>query len=263
MHPVIEHLQARAHSQGPFFDSRKIALVLWGGIMRSARGAGALLALEKLGLRHAFDSIYTVSAGFPLASYFLAGQVELGLKLFSEELVSPRFLNRLRFWQGMDVPFIIQAMRHAKPLDVSAIWQAKTKAYTRLVRHDTRELEYFEVHSLAIEEFWKVMQASISVPILYRHPVEIRGVPYIETNLNAYLKQHIQYVLASEHTDILCIYNSPSQRRIKFDDSTRILEICPASNWELSRFEKDPARLLRAADKMSVIVYRAFGHKKQ
>lgn len=78
MHPAIEHIAARRGKKVPIHDNRKIALVLMGGLMTGTRGAGAMIALEQLGLAHAFDFIYTASAGFPNACYMLTKNSRLG-----------------------------------------------------------------------------------------------------------------------------------------------------------------------------------------
>lgn len=261
MHPVIEHLIARAGKSGPFSDGRRIALVLWGGIMRAVRGAGALVALETMGLNSAFDSIYAVSAGFPLGSYFLAGQTRLGTGLFYEELVSPKFLNRWRFWQGMEVPYLIAAMREGKPLDTDAVLTSPTRMHVRVVNVKTRELEYLEVHQVGKSAFWQLMHAAVSVPILHRHPAEIAGQNYIDTNLNGRLSEHMRYVLDTDHTDILVIYNAAIQRRMNLAEKTRVCELCPAPAWRLSRFEDDPKALKAAGQQMADLACAAFGHK--
>jgi predicted patatin/cPLA2 family phospholipase len=260
MHPVIHHLSLRRGKSHPFSDGHKIALVLWGGIMRVARGLGALIALEQLGLNQAFDSIYTVSAGFPLASYFLANQTRVGAALFYEECTNVKFLNRWRFWQGMDVPYLIAAMRERKPLNLERVLTSATRLYARVVNVKTRQLEYLETHEVGSKEFWQLMRAAVSVPILYRHPAQIGGQYYIDTNLNGRLREHMDYVLSTDHTDILVVYNAPIQRqKIKPADLARVCEFCPGGDLRLSRFELNPKILKQAERQMTEMVLAAFG----
>src|SRR4051812_20785555 len=86
MHPVIAHLLERKGKAAPFNDGRSIALVHFGGIMTGVRGAGALVALDELGLTHAFDDIYATSAGFPNACFFLTNNIHMASKIYSENL---------------------------------------------------------------------------------------------------------------------------------------------------------------------------------
>lgn len=238
-------------------------MVLWGGIMRAVRGAGAVIALQELGLARAFDVVYTVSAGFPVASYLLAEQTRLGISLFYKELINPEFLNRWRFWMGMDVPYLISAMRDKKRLDVQAILQARTRLYTRVVNVRTGALTYLEVHEVGRDEFWQAMHAAVSVPILHRYPARVNGMEYIDTNIGGRLKEHTRYVLSTDNTDLLIIYNAASQRRVGIGESPRVCEICPPKNWKLSRFEKNPEILRAAGQQVADLVWEAFGEKEK
>lgn len=259
MHPTIRHLLARAGKTVPAGDGRKIILVLWGGIMRGARGAGSVIALSDLGLQNAFDEIHTVSAGFPLASYFLAGQTRLGMSLFYDDLVSTKFLNRLRFWKGMDIAYLMDCFRKSKPLDIDSVLNHPTRLFIRAVNVQKKQLEYLEVHKAGKKNFWALMQAAVSVPILHRHPAKIGKYNYIDTNINAYLKQHMRHSLATDATDILVIYNDNIQRRFDATQDPRVVEICPPPFPRLSRFERQPEILKKFALDMGSLVKKTFG----
>ncbi len=53
MHSVIRALSNRRGKCVPVNDGRKISLVLCGGLMTGVRSAGAMIALEELGLGRA------------------------------------------------------------------------------------------------------------------------------------------------------------------------------------------------------------------
>ena len=55
MHSVIEHILARKDKAVPVNDGRKIALVLYGGLMTGVCGAGALQAFKEMGLGKAMQ----------------------------------------------------------------------------------------------------------------------------------------------------------------------------------------------------------------
>jgi len=93
MHPVIQHILQRKGVKVPVNDGRKITLVLFGGLMSSVRGASAMVVFQDLGLSYSFDSIYTVSAGFPNASYMLSGDTRLGTSIYYDDLSGSRFFN--------------------------------------------------------------------------------------------------------------------------------------------------------------------------
>lgn len=256
---MIGHILQRRGQSVPANDGRKIVLVLWGGIMRGVRGGGAVMALSELGLSGAFDEIYTVSAGFPTACFFLAGQTNAGMSMFGEELCSKKFLNRWRFWQGMDVDYLLKTMRDKKSMDVARILAHPSRLYVRAVNLQKKTFEYLEIHQVGKENFWPLMRASVSVPILHRHPARIGEFDYIDTNINGYLAEHIRYVLATDATDILVIYNAPAQRWVDTSSDPRVFEIYPPKNWKLSRFELRPEALYQAGRDMGRLVKSAFG----
>jgi len=93
MHPVLQHILARRGQSVPVNDGRKITLVLYGGGMSGVAGAGAMIALQDLGFAHAFDAIYTYSAGFPNASYLLGDETRLGTSIYYEDLSRGQFIK--------------------------------------------------------------------------------------------------------------------------------------------------------------------------
>lgn len=258
-HPTLEHLLARKGKSGPFSDGRKIIMVLYGGIMRGVRSGGAVMALEELGLTDAFDEIYAVSSGFPTACYFLSKKTEVGMSLYLEELVDPQFLHLWRVWKGMDVGYLIRMMKEKKPLDLERIFSRHTKLYVRVVNLQNHAFEYLEVHSAGRKNFWPLVHAAVSVPILHRLPSKIGNYEYIDTNINGYLPEHTRYALSHDATDVLVIYNASIQRRVNLASDPRVFEIYPPSKSGLSRFERNPKVLRKAAAEMKQITKSRFG----
>lgn len=91
-------------------DGHHVSLVIEGGGMRGTYVAGMLLALQKAGLTSAFDSIHGSSVGAHLATYFAAGQAEVGRDIFLNEALDPRFISVARVFRGgpmMDVDWMV------------------------------------------------------------------------------------------------------------------------------------------------------------
>lgn len=122
-HSVIKNILARKNFSVPINDGKKICLVLFGGIMISVRGAGALTELEKLGLAHTFDEIYSMSSGFLNASYFLADQMSLGTRAYYENFSGLKFLNPFRFWKLANIDYLMKVIRKIKPLNTKKYWK--------------------------------------------------------------------------------------------------------------------------------------------
>src|SRR3989344_3659703 len=158
MHPVIQNLLNRAGKTVPIKDGRKIALVLFSGLMKGVRGAGAMIALEDLGLTNAFDEIYTFSCGFPNASYLLSKNIHLGSTIWHEEMSGNKFINFLKFWKIADIKKIIKVMQTKKPLNLKNIFQSRTKIYARLSNLTMRIDEYLEIHDAGKKNYFKLMK---------------------------------------------------------------------------------------------------------
>lgn len=250
MHPVIDHIRARHGGKPPFDDGRKVALVLYGGIMLGVRGAGALRAMEELGLAGVFDSIYTMSSGFLNGSYFLSGQIADGLAMYSKEFSGKTFLNRKRFWKVADTDYLLRVLSGTRPLDVAAALTNPTKLYAMMINADRGSQEYLEVHNYPPEEYLNLVRASASLPFVGRGTTKVGGVRYRDIFRDGNLSDLMDHVLASDATDILVLYNYPWQKEYvgKKTDlaklNRRVFELCPCPE-PMSRFETN-ADVLRS-----------------
>ena len=269
MHPVIQHILDRKGKEVPLDDGRKITLVLFGGLMNGVRGAGALVALQDLGLSHSFDSIYTASAGFMNAAYMLSSDNgRSGSSVYYEDLSDKRFLNFLHFWNPADIDYVIDVVKNKKKINTENIWNSKTKLYLRLINSKKDKPNYIEIHNFKPEQFFDIAKAAISMPFLHPKPEKL-GHKYFrdgELHWDAALGE-INYPLASDATDILIIYNRTDQKMMNLylseifnvEQRDRIYEICPDENWNLSRFETNPNKLKEACVQMGQKVMTEFG----
>src|SRR3989338_9572076 len=131
---VLKNILARKNKLAPFEDWRKIAMVLYGGLMTGVRGAGALAALEELGLRNAFDDIYSISCGFANAASFLSGKIEKARTIYYKELTGWRFINFLHPWHILNIDYLDKVESEKNYVDIDLILQNKTRLYNRLVK---------------------------------------------------------------------------------------------------------------------------------
>src|SRR6476620_9162779 len=86
-HPVLEVLlerQRQGSKPGARTDGLRVGLVVEGGAMRTVVSSGMASALEQLGLRDSFDTVYGASAGAAVGAYFVAGNVRQGTAIFFE-----------------------------------------------------------------------------------------------------------------------------------------------------------------------------------
>jgi len=268
MHPVIQHILERKNKQVPVNDGRKIALLLFGGVMTGIRGCAAAAALQELGLAGAFDAIYTGSAGFLNASCFLAGDSKVGTSVYYDDLSGRKFLNPFRIWNVANIDYLMDIMKTGKTGDPARLWVSHTQLYARFTNIRKNRAKYFEVHSFPGEKYFEIAKAAVSIPYLQPGAIKLR---------RAYCKdgdvtdkdslEELNYILASGATDILIIYNRPEQKIINmplrellnFEHPNRIYEIAPNLEWKLSRFETNSEKLKIAATQMGQKVMDEFG----
>lgn len=273
LHPVLQHLLERRDKLAPVNDGRKITLVLFGGIMVGVRGAGALVALEELGLTGAFDDIYTMSSGFANTSYFLAGQAKICAAAYYQEFSGRKFLNLLRPWRLADLDYLIEVAEKVKPVDLKKLFASHTRFYTMVTKLDDLVKGLFlEVHKFNPADYFKLLRACSSLPFLAEGSVDINGTRYRDVYYNGALKDFMDHVLSSDATDIVVVYNYDWQRFYTHGvipnlDKTRVYEFCPRffagrREWlqKLTRFERRGGVLKRQCQEFGNEVKKELGY---
>lgn len=258
MHPVVQRIVSRKEN-GPAADGRRIALVLYGGIMLGVRGAAALEVLEQEGLSDTFDEIYTMSSGFLNASYFLSGQIAEGLAAYSTDFAGHRFLNPWRFWKVADIDYLMSVVREKKPMRTDAILRNPAKLFLMLTNARREAPEYLEVHDFQPDEYLDLVRAASSLPFIGHGNTVLHGIPYHDILRKKNIPELMSHVLAGGATDILILYNYPWQKEYvteKIDmarEGTRIMEIC-LERTPMSRFETRSDKLKKAGEDAAEIM---------
>src|SRR3954447_4323547 len=88
-HPILDALHARS-------PGSRLALVVEGGGMRGAVSGGMALALDELGLAHAFDAAYGSSAGTLNAMWLVSGRVRSGIPTWTDPRLVGELISRRR-----------------------------------------------------------------------------------------------------------------------------------------------------------------------
>jgi len=157
----------------------KPALVVQGGGMRGIYSIGALAALADADLRDAFGAVVGSSAGAVNAAYFLAGQVEQGLRIYLDDLSTSRFINPRRLWRVVDVDHLIDdVLRRRHPLDRTALQAAS--ADLRIVLTDAVTGAAHVVRADEAHDLYEVLRATCALPALYNKQIRIGGRRYID-----------------------------------------------------------------------------------
>jgi predicted patatin/cPLA2 family phospholipase len=187
-------------------DPHHLALVIEGGGMRGVVASAMVTALEKRGLLDCFDSIHGSSAGACAGAYFLAGQGDLGTRIYYEDINNRRFIDRRRPCIGrpiINTHFLIDhVMRSIKPLDVSRILAAGD--VLRIVTTDAASGEgriYNQFRN--VEHFFAILKASITIPILAGSPVEVDGVRLVDGGMVQQIAVHSAIMTGASHILVL------------------------------------------------------------
>lgn len=178
--------RAAAGTRSPHGDNAKIALCIEGGAMRGVIAAGMVAALEQLGLTHAFDGVYGSSAGAICGAYFLAGQAEIGARIFTEDINNRRFASRLRTFSRrpiVDLNFLVDdVMVGAKRLDTDRVLASRTPltvVATDVASASTALLGHF----VDGDELRAALRAGATMPIIAGPPHPFRGRRYFDASL--------------------------------------------------------------------------------
>lgn len=262
MHPVLENIRKRRNKNIPLKDGRKIALVLYGGTMTGVRGAGAVTALAELGYAHAFDEIYTYSAGFPNACSLFMKNADENSSIYFNDLIGRNFINPFRIRNIVDTDYVVKKILQSKLLDLKKLYEIKTKLYVALWNIKKREPHYLELRDRPKRYFPSLLSTSISFPIhwLHRATHKIGGGYFGDYPYNFdWVRAHLDYALNSKATDILAIYNNERQFRVPALFSHRLFEICPDRKRKMSHFERNPDVLRSEYEYMRELVTKFLG----
>jgi len=246
----------------PVNDGRKITLVLFGGIMCGIRGIGALVALEELGLKNVFDSVYVISAGLPNISYFLDNKIRLAASVYYDDLSGRKFINPFRIWKIVETDYLMYLFQNTeKRIGPSSILSLSTRVYVGMQNIETKKIEYIEVHEINQDQYFSLLRAGVSVPFLHPGSTTLHGKRYKDVGrsfTNSRASIHVRTAWESDATDILFIYNRFDQYRKRFAPSDRTFEILPPKN-ALGLFETRTDVLKSAAQEMGDLVKMTFG----
>jgi len=186
-HPIVDILLARAArgSRAPHGDGARVALAVEGGAMRGVVSAGMLSALEGLGLTQAFDAVYGSSAGAFNSAYFLAGQVEYGTRIYSEDINNLAFANMRRAFGSrpvVNVDLVLDVMTHQKALDTARVLATETPFTILATDVTTAERVAFRSFSDR-DDLLAALRAGSTMPILAGGPYAYRGRQYFDASL--------------------------------------------------------------------------------
>ena len=199
-------------------DDARIALVIEGGGMRGIVAGGAASALSDLGVTDSFDAVYGASAGAISGAYLLAGTPHAGTRLYTDQLISGRFIDARRLLRARPVmaldDLIDRLMVTVAPLDEAAV--AAHPVPLRIVAGSLTARGPIVLD----ETFGSLrdrLRASARVPLFSGGPVVLGGHRLIDGSVHEPLSTG--RAVADGHTHLLIIRTRPRGG----DDTARLM----------------------------------------
>ena len=235
----------------------KFALVLEGGGMRGAYTAGVLDYLMEKGV--SFDSIYGVSAGALTGANFKAGQVGRGLRTFAaylhdERYAGPQHLLKTGDWFNIDFSYN-KIPNELDPADYDTFNASPVNFYSVVSNVETGKAEYIRITDL--KQQMDLVRASATLPLLSKSMADGHSKNLVvltqhrgftkKPSANRYAcrlmyKKYPNYVKAMDNRHNM--YNRQLKLVYEMEKQGKAFVIQPAAKVEVSRLEKNPARLV-------------------
>jgi predicted patatin/cPLA2 family phospholipase len=206
---VIDLVRSRRGYSAPSGarDGRKLALLVEGGGMRGVCSAGGLVALDALGLRHAFDGIYASSAGAMNVAYMLSGQATFGIQIYYKNINDKKFISFRRLNKIVDIDYLFdRVVSRVRPLDTTKLLDAPSDFYIGVVNKATGETVLLKAQDHP-KDILPILKASTAVPVVYNRSVAINSDEFIDGGLG----NPVPLYEAIEHgcTDLLVFLTRP------------------------------------------------------
>ena len=179
----------------------KSALIMMGGGMRSAHGAGFLDALQRDFARTP-DILIGTSGNSGNVCYFTAGQTEALRAIWCDLMPRLRIANPWRLWKVFDVDSLVRSIFEEMPLDLSAIEQSPIDLLIPVTDAETGDTTYRRPTRLDAAQ---VLRAAMAIPVLYGRRIYIGGRPLIDGEVGPALEDHVREAMQRGATRILVV----------------------------------------------------------
>jgi len=185
----------------------KKALVVGGGGLRGAYGAGVMATLAReLGPNY-FDAVYGSSVGVYAATFFLANQpgvIERTWRnlVHGKQLVN--FANPLIGRQILDLEYLVGLFQDNRSLlDVEAVMKSRTKLVYTVTKYPTGKPAYIQPTR---KNIFDAMRASSAIPLVHS-PIEVNGSTFVDGGLTSNLP--VIKALEDGNEEIIVVYSKP------------------------------------------------------
>jgi predicted patatin/cPLA2 family phospholipase len=210
---ALEHLRMRRErvAEG-IHDGRRLGLIVQGGGMRGVYSMAVLSWFERLGLSEGFDCALGSSSGALNAAYMLAGQSQLGLEVYLDEVTHFHMLDPFRPARWGDIDVLIENVITTSPkaLDIQALRASPTELHVVLTSCRTGEPKVFSTRDDV--DLIEVLRATAAIPVAHGVPVRVGDECYVDGALVEALP--LTQALALGCTDLVVVLTRPLGSRV-------------------------------------------------
>lgn len=187
----------------------KRTLVCDGGGMKGAFGVGVMVGLRDMGIDYSFfDNYVGTSAGACSIAYFLTGQIDEGLHIWSGGLMND-FIKWNGFKPHVDLNYLRRILTEIEPLNLELLKHRQQKAYVALANVGTKKTDYLLLNQKL--DPIDILMASVAMPT-YCPPKELDGQFYYDGGLTS--QPPLDFVDSLEQDEIWVILNRPLGYRV-------------------------------------------------
>lgn len=183
------------------------AIIMQGGAMRGAFGAGVVYELGKRGVY--VDTIAASSASVPTSVYYAARQFEEIRKVWTESVGSSRFIryDNLLFGKPIfDIEYLIgEILKKKYPLSLESLSGSKTKVVVPLYNYETSALE---VRTSEDQDFLENIYTYFHLAMIVHEKHILRGTPfekYVDGALDPFVLFKVPFLKPG--TRVIVIWN--------------------------------------------------------
>lgn len=194
--------------------------------MRGVVSGGMASALEALGLRDAFDVVYGASAGACAGAYFLAGQANVGARIYFEVVNNRQFIDWWRSLRRQPIVNLDLLFDHVLsvqlPIDFATLKASGIELVVLASRVDEAHVDLQELAEPTrfsnfedIDDLLGALHAGARIPVYGGPPVEYRGMRFWDAAITQPIPIHT--ALADGCTHVLVLLTLPrGARRRKY-----------------------------------------------
>lgn len=200
----------------------RVALIFEGGAMRALLSCEYGLAVANNLPREAFAITLGSSAGAINAIYFVAGLLELGPSVYTDNATDAICTNPWNFPDVLNVDWLVNNWLFGpKAFDHAVVTKSATELLIVLTRLSDGKPEYFDAKNTDLATLKQAMKATSYAPLLTTKVQEINGVEYGDGAIADAVPYHKAVEMGATH--IVCLVTRTPSYRKSFSPITKVL----------------------------------------